>query len=52
MLPEVSLVISSRGVINGKAGKSAALPNFLDTLTLSQPCTTLFLKGMDFIIVL
>ena len=26
-----------RGVINGKAGKAAALPKFLDTLTLSQP---------------
>ena len=27
---------SSRGVINGKAGKAAALPKFSDTLTLSQ----------------
>ena len=26
-----------RGVINGKAGKAAALPKFSDTLTLSQP---------------
>ena len=26
----------NRGVINGKAGKAAALPKFLDTLTLSQ----------------
>ena len=26
----------SRGVINGKAGKAAALPKFSDTLTLSQ----------------
>ena len=26
-----------RGVINGKAGKAAALPRFLDMLTLSQP---------------
>ena len=26
-----------RGVINGKAGKAAALPKFLDTLILSQP---------------
>ena len=25
-----------RGVINGKAGKAAALPKFSDTLTLSQ----------------
>ena len=25
-----------RGVINGKAGKTAALPKFSDTLTLSQ----------------
>ena len=25
------------GVINGKAGKAAALPKFSDTLTLSQP---------------
>ena len=27
----------SRGVINGKAGEAAALPKFLDTLTLSHP---------------
>ena len=26
-----------RGVINGKAGKTAALPKFSDTLTLSRP---------------
>ena len=26
-----------RGVINGKAGKAAALPKFSDMLTLSQP---------------
>ena len=26
-----------RGVINGNAGKAAALPKFPDTLTLSQP---------------
>ena len=26
-----------RGVNNGKAGKAAALPKYLDTLTLSQP---------------
>ena len=26
-----------KGVINGKAGKAAALPKFSDTLTLSQP---------------
>ena len=26
-----------RGVINGKAGKAAALPKFSDSLTLSQP---------------
>ena len=26
----------ARGVINGKAGKAAALPKFSDTLTLSQ----------------
>ena len=25
------------GVINGKAGEAAALPNFSDTETLSQP---------------
>ena len=30
-------VISIRGVINGKAGKAAALPKFSDSLTLSQP---------------
>ena len=29
--------IKLRGVINGKPGKAAALPNFSDTLTLSQP---------------
>jgi hypothetical protein len=29
--------IHARGVVNGKAGKAAALPKFLDTLTLSQP---------------
>ena len=28
--------IKHRGVINGKTGKAAALPNFSDTLTLSQ----------------
>ena len=28
--------IGHRGVINGKAGKAAALPKFSDTLTLSQ----------------
>ena len=33
---------SFRGVINGKAGKAAALPNFSDTLTLSQS------KGADY----
>ena len=27
----------ARGVINGKAGKAAALSKFSDTLTLSQP---------------
>ena len=27
---------NNRGVINGKAGKAAALPKFSDTLTLSQ----------------
>ena len=26
-----------RGIINGKAGKAAALPKFSDMLTLSQP---------------
>ena len=26
-----------RGLINGKEGKAAALPKFLDMLTLSQP---------------
>ena len=31
-----------RGVINGKAGEAAALPNFSDTLTLSQP------RGADY----
>ena len=31
-----------RGVINGKAGKAAALPKYLDTLTLSQP------RGADY----
>ena len=30
-------IIDYRGVINGKAGKAAALPKFSDTLTLSQP---------------
>ena len=29
--------IISRGVINGKAGKAAALPKCSDMLTLSQP---------------
>ena len=29
--------VGRRGVINGKEGKAAALPKFLDTLTLSQP---------------
>ena len=29
-------MITIRGVINGKAGKAAALPKFSDTLTLSQ----------------
>ena len=28
--------MASRGVINGKAGKAAALPKFSETLTLSQ----------------
>ena len=31
------MFINNRGVINGKAGKAAALPKFSDTLTLSQP---------------
>ena len=30
-------ITSGAYVINGKAGKTAALPNFSDTLTLSQP---------------
>ena len=34
--------IESRGVINGKAGKAAALHNFSDMLTLSQP------RGADY----
>ena len=29
--------IGTRGVINGKAGKKAALPKFSNALTLSQP---------------
>ena len=29
-------MIVHRGIINGKAGKAAALPKFSDTLTLSQ----------------
>ena len=29
--------MASRGVINGKAGKAAPIPNFSDKLTLSQP---------------
>ena len=29
--------VQCRGVINGKAGKAAALPQFSDTLSLSQP---------------
>ena len=33
----VKAIIDYRGVINGKAGKAAALPKFSDTLTLSQP---------------
>ena len=35
-------MIKHRGVINGKAGKAAALPKFSDTLTLSQP------RGADY----
>ena len=35
-------VYSIRGVINGKAGKAAALSKFSDTLTLSQP------RGVDY----
>ena len=30
-------MISCMGVINGEAGKAAALPKFSDTITLSQP---------------
>ena len=33
----------NRGVINGKAGKAAALPKFSDTLTLSLP------RGADYV---
>ena len=29
--------MASRGLINGKADKAAALPKFSETLTLSQP---------------
>ena len=36
------MFINNRGVINGKAGKAAALPKFSDTLTLSQP------RGADY----
>ena len=45
-----------RGVINGKAGKAAALPKFLDALTLSQsgaadyaqPLALPYLKNRDY----
>ena len=35
-------MIEHRGIINGKAGKAAALPKFSDTLTLSLP------RGADY----
>ncbi len=35
--PYVMLYVHFMGIINGKAGKAAALPRFSDTLTLSQP---------------
>ena len=37
MLQYSILMHYARGVINGKASKAAALPQFLDTFTLSQP---------------
>ena len=36
------MLMMIRGVINGKAGKAAALPKFSDTLTLLQP------RGADY----
>ena len=35
-----------RGVINGKAGKAAALPKFSDTLTLSQSRGQIMPRGI------
>ena len=38
-----------RGVINGKAGKAAALPKFSDTLFLSQPEGAEYAHPLDLI---
>ena len=37
------------GVINGKAGKTAALPKYSDTLTLSQPEGADYAHHLDFV---